>query len=324
MLVAVNFHYIRPYFDAPYPGIFGVTPNQFRQQLETISTMGRFVHQDDIINSIQSTKELSGNNFIITFDDGLSEQYEFALPILDEMGIPVIMYANTENLIHNKISTVHKIHLLLSQIPLNKVCDFIDKKAKENFSKELSAVEKISAVQHYNFDEPQRAHLKYLLNFLLTINEQEMIIEEIFTSYFPNNNQNHIVYFNQNQVKDLMKRGYCGTHSHRHIPLGRYSDAEVKNDIELSIKTLNEISGLNPKSISYPYGSADAITDNVCKIAKQTGLEFGFTMERAGNTNFNNPLALARFDCNDLPSGKFPLFGLDEFIDKINYSSRKY
>src|SRR5262245_6371803 len=116
-LIAVNYHYIRQSFDDPYPAIHGIEPGQFEEQLRLLSQVGNFVSADDIRSAVRAENGLPDRAFLITFDDGLREQYEWAWPILTKLSIPAIFFINTGPIANRKVSGVHKIHLLRSQMP---------------------------------------------------------------------------------------------------------------------------------------------------------------------------------------------------------------
>ena len=52
MLIAVNYHYVRPWFDERYPGIRGVTPVELETQLRELGSAGEFVSADQIRDAI--------------------------------------------------------------------------------------------------------------------------------------------------------------------------------------------------------------------------------------------------------------------------------
>ena len=95
MLVAVNFHYIRPAFDFPYPGIHGISPEQFASQLKLCGAIGRFVSGAELRAAVEGQRALADPALIVTFDDGLREQFDHAWPILRELEIPAIFFINT-------------------------------------------------------------------------------------------------------------------------------------------------------------------------------------------------------------------------------------
>ncbi|MCC6722627.1 MAG: polysaccharide deacetylase family protein [Bacteroidia bacterium] len=90
MLFAINFHYIRPSLNFAYPSIFGKTQEQFKSQLIELKRFGNFIHPYELHERKKEIENKSEIFFIITFDDGLKEQYTFALPILDELNIPAL------------------------------------------------------------------------------------------------------------------------------------------------------------------------------------------------------------------------------------------
>lgn len=323
MLIAVNYHYIRLNFDYKFPGIYGLTPAQFEKQLTTLGGIGKFVSAHDVLKAIEENIELPEHSILITFDDGLKEQYELALPVLDRLGIPAILYLNTQNIAEKKISLVAKIHLLLTSMPFEEYKDNILLQARQQFGKGIELVDKAKAIAHYNYDTEERAVVKAFLNFVLNFDEQSRIIGKLFEEVFPGEEKKicNELYLSHEQVIDLHKRGYLGSHSHRHIPLGLYSEQEIEKDITVSYNTLKDITGGSPFSISYPYGSYDASGINVQEIAKKAGFRFGFTMERAGNIDFANPLGLSRFDCNDVPGGKSAIAQDASFFDRIPVSA---
>jgi hypothetical protein len=58
MLIAVNYHYVRPSFDEPYPGIHGVTPAQLDSQLRQLGEAGEFVSGEDVRRAVLGPTEL--------------------------------------------------------------------------------------------------------------------------------------------------------------------------------------------------------------------------------------------------------------------------
>ena len=165
MLIISNYHYIREDFTAKHPSIFGLTPKQFRLQMEELSTAGSFISQKELLYFRDKT--FDKNYILITFDDGLKEQYELAKPILDAMGIPFIFFINTANFDEKKVSLVHKIHLLRSRLSSAEIMMELSKL----FTFKLTQREKAIAIFHYNYDEEQTALLKYLLNFKIHLSQ---------------------------------------------------------------------------------------------------------------------------------------------------------
>jgi peptidoglycan/xylan/chitin deacetylase (PgdA/CDA1 family) len=303
MLLVANYHYIREDFSAAYPSIFGLTPRQFKKQLEQLSKYGSFISQEDLL--YHPKRAFQKNFFLITFDDGLKEQYDLAKPVLEEMGIPYLFFINTSNFSERIVSLVHKIHLLRSQIAPRELLQQLDLET-------LSEKEIKAAVKHYNYDSKENALLKYLLNFKLSHEEQKNFVEPLFAEIFEEEKVAKELYFAEEMLQELHQKGVLGSHSHRHVPLGLISSAEVESEMRNTQDFFLDRFGQKAVSLSYPYGSRDSC-EGIREIVQKAGFKLGFTMERAGNISLKkDSLLIARYDCNDLPGGKNNLFGNED------------
>ncbi len=298
MLIVSNYHYIREDFTAKHPSIFGLTPKQFRLQMEELSKAGSFISQKDLMKF--RDKKFDKNYILITFDDGLKEQFELAKPILDAMGIPFIFFINTANFDEKKVSLVHKIHLLRSRLSSAEILMELSKISPF----ELTSREKALAVFHYNYDEAQTALLKYLLNFKMSLLQQKEFINPLFEQLFEESSLNSELYFDGKMLQVLNDQDALGSHSHNHVPLGKISSEELQKELKHTQDFFSQKFGKLAMSISYPYGSLEA-SSAISEQVSAHGFRLGFTMERAMNNSLKeDSLMLSRFDCNDMPLGK--------------------
>lgn len=310
MLAVANYHYIRDDFSAKHPSIFGLTPKEFEQQLIVLSKHGDFISQEELLANKEGA--FTKNYILITFDDGLKEQYTLAKPILDRLGIPYIFFINTANYQDRKVSLVHKIHMLRSEIPSLELLQLINK----SFKLELDAIEQSKALVHYNYDDAETAQLKYLLNFKLTHLEQVELIGPIFNENYDEKIVAKSLYFEDEMLKTLFNNGNLGSHSHNHIPLGKLPlnelDTELKKAQEFFLNRFSKPADI----ISYPYGSYEACS-GISELVELNNFKLGFTMERAVNSDIETaPYLLSRYDCNDLPMGKSDLFKTKAIFEK--------
>ena len=301
MLTVSNYHYIRENFATKYPSIFGVTPSMFKRQLLLLKDKADFVSGMDLITNGDEILNSKNNYYFITFDDGLKEQFQFALPILDELQIPSVLFANSRNHEDKKVSTVHKIHLLRSIIAPS---DFLKLLANPNNDIAISNSDYVKAKNTYVYDDQESALLKYWLNFKMNFSDQEEIIKAIFDNYFDENEVLEALYMSENQIVQLGDKGFLGSHTHNHYPIGLLSENEIEFELENSKVFLKKLTNTPIVLVAYPYGTPDSCTTQVAEIAKKVGYKYGFTTTRGVNTIENNPLLLNRYDCNDLPGGK--------------------
>lgn len=320
MLAAVNFHYIRESFDYPYPSIFGITPQQFEDQLKILKKIGSFISQKDLRNSIENGDMIPNKSMIITFDDGLKEQYDLALPILKKLRIPATFFISSKTLEEKKILNVHKVHMVRSVVSPAEMLNALEVycNGKEIVVDFKLAQEK--GIIHYKYDTIEAATLKYLLNFLLSKENQEQFISTLFEQYFSGEEEklHNELYMNEDQIYELGQLDYIGSHGYDHDPIALKNEKEQEIQIEKSCKVLSKVTGNEIYSFSYPYGSFNSCNGLATKLSS-AGIKFAFTMERALNNKIENPYYLSRFDNNDMPLGKAYKHDSNNFFELMKF-----
>jgi peptidoglycan/xylan/chitin deacetylase (PgdA/CDA1 family) len=129
------------------------------------------------------------------------------------------------------------------------------------------------------------------------------------------------MYMSREQIAELAREGAIGTHGHDHLPLGLLSDGDAQHQLDESIRLIEDWTGVRPFALSYPYGSREASSTAVARMAASRGIDFALTMERAANSHLRGPLHLARFDNNDLPGGKAARWPLEQLYDAVSLRS---
>lgn len=319
MLIVVNYHYVRPVFDAPYPGIHGITPEQLEAQLRLLGTAGEFVSGEQVRDAVREAGSLPRRAILVTFDDGLREQFDHALPVLKRLGVPGVFFVNTHPIAHGTVSAVHKIQLLRAHTPPGRLSEVLLRIAQGRGVPVAFGTADDAATMQYPYDTLADARLKYALNFQLTHEVRDALIAACFTAAFSDEEAaiSARLYINPAQLRELGARGWVGTHGHEHVPLGRQSRATVALSVQISLELLAAWVGYRPYALSYPYGSYPACTREAGAGASDAGIEFAFTMERAGNVDLATPLYLARFESNDVPGGNQARIPVEEFFERV-------
>ena len=72
MLSVCNYHYIRKDFSAKYASIFGVTPSQFKNQLNLLKSQATIIAQKHFIDNQVEILKSNENFILITFENFLT------------------------------------------------------------------------------------------------------------------------------------------------------------------------------------------------------------------------------------------------------------
>ena len=320
MLICVNYHYIRESFEAKHPSIFGIQPVAFERQLEAISKIGKFISAEDLATAIINGKGLEANRVLITFDDGLKEQMNLAVPILNRMGIPAIFFANSASFTEKRVESVHKIHLVRSIISPKDLLHMADNHLPEMTPAELSEI-RAKGIEHYKYDTEDTAELKYLLNFILEKTQLQEFIDHAFQMAFNEVEVNEELYMSIDDITKLAHQGQLGSHGHTHVPMGLQDLSTKRKEIVGSAEIFKDLTGRQPIGFSYPYGSLNSAEG--CKdLLVEGDYKFALTMERAINPNLIQPFGLSRFDNNDMPLGKS--FPFQNHMEVFKYPMRSW
>lgn len=304
-LLIINYHYIRKVL--PARGIYNITPDNFIEQLDAIHKNGyQFISLHDLNMSINSNsiRNLKNKSCLITFDDGLKESYEVGLGILDKMGVPAAFYAPSIIINSDKVIDVHKFHYIQGALTSNEILDLIP----AEFSIKLRKIDKKIILDQYVWDDYLTAKLKYLINFILTPEENLNLFKIFFDRVSVKESElAENLYMSKQQLINLANRGFLGSHAVSHIPLASLPMQELNFEIYNSKNNLSRLTGSQIDSISYPYGGSSAVNEEVFRSAKNNFYVSGMTMLRGLNFEEDilfGPLKLKRFDTNDIFGGK--------------------
>jgi peptidoglycan/xylan/chitin deacetylase (PgdA/CDA1 family) len=273
-----------------------VTVDGLAAQLELIGRSYEFVSRDELLAAVAGEASLPERACVVTFDDGLRCQAELAVRVLERLGVPAIFFVAGRPLAERRALYVHKVHALRERVP---DAELLRLARADDVPAEV-------AQEHYRYDEPDAARLKYLLNMALPLEEREQLVGAAFAEVFPDEDAFvGELYMSREQVRALASS--VGAHSYAHEPLARLDDDALAADLEAVVSLLEDVTGTRPRALSYPHGTPSTVDLRVARHAEAAGFEVAFTMERALNRTLEEPLLLGRLDANDAPGGKRPL-----------------
>lgn len=312
MLLVVTYHYIRE--TGTGMGIYPVTPANFEKQLDLLGEHFRFVSIAELIEMKSSNPggDISENLCLITFDDGLREQYETAWPILRKRRIPALFFICTGPLADGQLLTVHKIQHIRSRVNHAEIERSLAEFFKDRYLQELKNIDRNIIKKTYRYDSEDEAYLKYLLNYVLNESDVDKFISYLYKKYIGKKGEDAAFYLTEKQIIEMSRYGAVGSHTVSHRPLSKLRIKDAVRELSESKKTLETLTSREIPAIAYPYGGPSAVTGEVAEAAQKAGYEIGFTAEASFNRSLTEPLLWARADTNDVIGGKSPRF---DFVD---------
>jgi len=315
ILLIVNFHYFGDEY-AYKSGIYPVSGERFSHQLDMLAEHFSFISQGELIAAVDGNNKLPEDSCLITFDDGLHCQYEVAFPILMKKSIPAVFFVGSLPYTEYRTCLVHKIHYLLANSTVNDISnaigEFLKIKNPRNFLKEIET----EAQAKYRYDDPITASIKMALNTeqVFDLALREKIVSVLFSQLVADEKKfTEELYLSKEELRLLYHKGFLGLHSHSHLSLAMMQKEEMKKDLLMNKKVIENLVGGEISSVSFPYGGGIDINSKVLKTCEHLGFKVGFTMERSFNNSLVEPFLFARLDTNDSLGGKNPRF---EFIEK--------
>jgi len=291
--LVATYHYIRP---ENSDGVTGITPEAFRAQCEAIAARYHVVSPETFLERREAGD--ADGLALITFDDGLKDQFDYAAPILESLGLPGVFYCPmrplcTDHELLDRVGggdasglgpwcTQHLLHALGECLGWGELERQVDEAVATLGLRAPIDRERMNELYHYEVAGKRR--LKYLLAFALSAQDAAAVLARV----------NAVIgldhrdwYMSKRDIRDLVDAGHAiGGHGFDHVPYTTLDEAGQERDMTLAQQWLRRITGAPAMTLAYPFGRADAVTR---RLARDHGYALTFT-------------TADRVDARDVPS----------------------
>tara|TARA_Y100000588_G_C14233512_1_gene916270 strand:- start:1055 stop:1900 length:846 start_codon:yes stop_codon:yes gene_type:complete len=258
---------------------------------------------------------------LLTFDDGLLDQFDNALPVLESEGVQGTFFVCSGPLYDNKALLVHMMHWLrATRSPVDFRSLLESKAGPAGISLDGYSINEIEVSNQYQYDDIETGKLKFLLNHLIPENEKEILVNKMFNEMEDQAEFCKNFYMSKDNIKQLSLSHSVGSHTHSHRSLTKINIPTMQYEVSFSKSYLESILGISVELISYPFGGPTAISEDVEKVVAKVGYLGGITMERTINQSLKRPLLLSRLSTNDAPGGKTPRLRINH-MDELESDS---
>ena len=214
------------------------TTDLFRDDLEFFLKHFRAVELNDLMGQKDPTRDFDGPVFHITFDDGLSEFYHTAWPMLQEHGIAATMFINPAFLDNKELFYRHKVALLLDKLDMLN-----DRPAQE-------IVDILRAELPMCSDDPVKALTQVDHSHRGILDEVARLLDVDFDLYL----QEHKPYLTTEQVLSMIEDGLTvGGHSIDHPLYSQLPESEQLRQTQDSVSYVQQTFGTRYRAFAFPY-----------------------------------------------------------------------
>ncbi|MBO05810.1 MAG: polysaccharide deacetylase family protein [Candidatus Pacebacteria bacterium] len=299
--ISITYHYVEDPSDKR-GGIFPCSINEFERQIKFLSEHYSFASIEKVYG--EAKKGGDKKMCAITFDDGLKDQYENALPILQKYNATATFFIMS-GIYDGYIPTAHKIHILLSIKELEDLINAFNKYIDAylpNETEELHIPVDISITDKRRHEK--RISIKNFKEALsqLDLNKQKEFFKWFFKEY--NLDEKALIkefFMSREEAQELFSMNFIlGNHTHNHPAFDSISRSEMKTELEYSQKQLVELFGKQPNVFCYPYGRLNKDSKSMFKVLNETNITHAVTTEPRGITRDDNLLTIPRYDTNDV------------------------
>jgi peptidoglycan/xylan/chitin deacetylase (PgdA/CDA1 family) len=259
-----------------------VSPEYLRNFLSEHRKTHTFISLDELYElSISKKKNRKMKFIIMTFDDGYLDNYEYALPIFDEMSIPFTVYVT--NSFPDKTAFLWWYALE----------DILQK----NNNILLSNGEKFNC----KTKEDKEKLFLYLRQLILCLKQENLLNE--FMNLFSNYEISYLSYndalcLSWNMIREMSNSRYCtiAAHTMNHKTLNILPIEQLDIEIIQGKNKLEEHIGKKVRHFAYPFGTLNEISKREVEYIKKSGFDtacYAFGDDFHIN-NINKPFELPR------------------------------
>ena len=307
-LYIVMYHYTRDLQHSRYPRIKGLDVGLFRRQLTFFKEHFSAVTMEEVMEAAEGEYELPKNALLLTFDDGYIDNYTYAFPLLEEMGMQGSFFIPGKTFAEHQLLDVNKIHYILASANMNSLLADVYERMNYYRGAEFDYPSNEALFAEYatkgRFDTAETVFVKRMLQTALPERVRNNICSDLFERYVGVKEEQlaYELYMTEEQIRTMKRHGmFIGLHGYDHYWLGNLPPAQMREDIMRALEVMDGLIDHRRWVMNYPYGN---YSDEVIEFIRENGACMGLTTEvdvadivRGGDRRFELP----RLNCNDFP-----------------------
>jgi peptidoglycan/xylan/chitin deacetylase (PgdA/CDA1 family) len=287
-----------------HPGII-VTPATFERQMLLLKRLFHLTTIDELVARIEGRSTWRGPACLVTFDDGWSDTYTQAWPILRRHGVPAIVFLS--------VAFIGRQHGFWQE-ELGGLLFTACRRAQndDEFGKSFAALLARHNVRSL-LEKPEyalRASILSCVNQLKAgdANVITQLLAELETLIGPEARHGVCLdaFMSWDEVRLMAEDGVSfGGHGTTHSILTRIPESEATREVATSMSVLERQLGVKPSAFSYPNGNYNEM---VARIVEHSGFCVSFSTDAGSVAPHDDPFCLKRVNVHEVVTARAPMF----------------
>lgn len=301
----VMYHYVRPGTDNPPYEYYYLDLEDFRRQLDYFEETYDVIDEERFLSYVNGEHYPSDDEVILTFDDGLSDHYEWVLPELEARGLWGIFFAPGP--IGKRLLPVHRVHSMLGSadpaVLDDELADVLQE--MEGIDDRGDRFQQMYAQNEFS-DATRR--LKFTLNYLIPYDRLSSVLDTLenrVSEVRPAEPAEY--YMTREEVAALSDAGMLiGGHTVSHPVLSRLPPGAQRTELNHSLDYVRDVADPPILTFAYPYGSTEVFDETTLKRLHESDCSVAFTTESGDVSRGafeSTRLTVPRRDCNEFKHG---------------------
>lgn len=294
------------------PQMLTVSRANFEKQLQLIRRYFVPLSLGDLIDCARR-KSIPRKAVVLTFDDGYSDNLEFALPLLEKYDIPATFYVTSGQLDSREEfwwDELEAIFLAPNTLPRD-LSITIGGKLRQWLLTTFSVYSESDWKRHGEWHVltagyPTERHEVYLQLCEIIrpaiLSERDRIMQELrfWAGTDGEARPTHRV-MTAGELQEIAKSSYCevGAHTYQHLLLAALPRDAQQEQIQTGKKQLETILGSPMKSFSYPFGGRQDYTLETIDLVRKAGFETACSNFFGWVCDMDDPFQIPRFIVRD-------------------------
>ncbi len=265
---------------------------QFAEQMEFIGRYFNVIGIEQLLNWLSGDTELPEYPLLITFDDGYLDNYQFALPILQQHNFPAILFIASDCIDSTRPFYWDLMAYCFNHTQKNQLIIPLLNSYQWHTEEQRNLQKRQLQIDLKKLPETEKLNIVEQLPDMLDV----AVPEDAFSS----------LYLDWDQVRALNNADVAiGGHTKSHPILSRVSLGQARSEVVDSKTRIEEELGEPLRAFAYPNGQQNDFNKDLEALLQDVGFEVAFSLI-PGPTSFNevweNPYAIRRLYMNQKDS----------------------